>query len=85
MRRVIVIMVVIMLVTVVVVAVIVVMMMVVTMIMADRHRIGAALRLEWRFDRRHLGAEAKQQLLDRRITTQPQPPLQHLYRHVPVA
>ena len=71
MRRVIVIMVVIMLVTVVVVAVIVVMMMVVTMIMAGRHRIGSALRLERSLDRRQLGAEILQQFLDRRIAPQP--------------
>ena len=62
--------------------VIVVMVMVV---IARRRGIGAALRLERRFDGDDLRAEALQQRLDRRIALEPQPALQHLHRHMTVA
>ena len=52
---------------------------------AGGRRVGAAFRLERRVDRNELRAEALQQRLDRRIALEPQPPLQHLHRHVTVA
>jgi hypothetical protein len=47
--------------------------------------ISSALRLERRVDGRDLGAETLQQRLDGGIALDPQPALQHLDRHMPVA
>jgi len=61
-------------------------MIVVMMIVIAHHRVvGAALRLERRIDGNHLGAEALQQRLYRRIGLEPEPALQNLNRHVAVA
>ena len=62
-----------------------VVIVVVVMMLVRRRRIGAALGLERRVDGNDLGAEASQQRLDRRIALEPQPTLQHLHRHMPVA
>ena len=62
----------------------IVVMMVVAVI-AHRRVVGAALRFERRIDGDHLGAEALQQRLDRRIGLEPEPALQHLHRHMAVA
>jgi hypothetical protein len=56
------------------------------MIMIVRLRfVGPAFRLERRVDRNHLGAERREQFLDRRIALQAEALLQDLNRHVPVA
>jgi len=47
--------------------------------------VGAAFGLERRVDRDHLGAERCEQFFDRRIALHPQPLLQDLHRHMPVA
>ena len=62
-----------------------VVMFVMVMMIAGRQPISAAFRLERRLDGNELGTEALEQCLDRRIAAQPQPPLQHLNRHVSVA
>src|SRR5207244_1598485 len=60
------------------------MIMVMVVVIADRRVISAALRLERRVDGNHLGAEAAQQRLDRRIGLEPEPAFQHLHRHMAV-
>ena len=55
------------------------------MLLAARHGVGAAFRLERSLDLDELCAEARQQCLDRRIALEPEPALQHLHRHVAVA
>ena len=51
--------------------------------------IGAALRLEWRFDREHFGPKRRhkrgQKLFDRLIAAHPQPPLMQFCENMPVA
>ena len=59
--------------------------MVIVALIAHRRVVGAALRLERRIDGDHLGTEALQQRLDRRIGLEPEPALQHLHRHMAVA
>jgi len=66
----------------VMVMVVVVMMMAV---IARGRGIGATLRFERSVERDDLRAQALQQRLDRRIAFEPQPALQHLDRHMPVA
>jgi hypothetical protein len=60
-------------------------MRVVVAMIAGSSFVGSTLRLERRVDRRDLRAEALQQCLDGGIALEPQPALQHLDRHVPVA
>jgi len=77
-----------MIVMVVMIAVSVIVVMTMVMVMMTvllRGFVGAAFRLERRVDRNHLGAERLQQRLDRRISGEPQPPLQDLHRDMAVA
>ena len=63
-----------------------VIMSVVGMIVVVRLRfVGAAFRLERRVDGDDLGAERREQFLDRGIALKPQTLLQNLHRHVAVA
>ena len=66
---------------------VVVMRMIVMMmaVIARGRGIGATLRFERSVERDDLRAQALQQRLDRRIAFEPQPALQHLDRHMPVA
>jgi hypothetical protein len=61
-----------------------VMMMIVMMMLADG-RVSATFRLERRLDRHDLGPKVLQQLFNRGVGPQPQPPFQDLHWHVPVA
>ena len=60
-------------------------MMAVPMRFVDARRIGAALRIEWRFDLSDLNSEAAQHRLDDMVTPQSKPVRQDLNRQVPVA
>ena len=59
--------------------------MVVVMMIVRLRVVSSAFGLERRVDRDHLGAERRKQLFNRRIALHPQPLLQDLHRHMPVA